>query len=174
MSHVLARAHHDVLAGKDPEVDLSRRARGGLGELRANYNFIEQGAGFHTYLVRQEPDPPTWWTFAGFAANGALATGLADLADPTESIGSLCLRLRASVSVGQLSAAVAARRDQLATAEPDVHEQAVSALKFSAAIPKDLACQTVRRRLTDGAAVLNTVDAAVRGAAISPAPDGRG
>ena len=174
MSHVLARAHHDVLAGQTPKVDLSRRARDGIAELRANYNFVEQGEDFHTYLVRREPDPPTWWTFAGFAANSALATGLADLADPTESIGGLRLRLRASVSVGQLSAVITARRDQLATTKPDVDEQTVSALKFSAAIPKELACETVRHRLADGAAVLSTVDAAIRSAAISPVPNGRG
>jgi ATP-dependent Lhr-like helicase len=172
MPHLLARAHHDVLAGQNPKVDLSRRARDGIAELRANYNFVEQGEGFHTYLVRQEPDPPAWWTFAGFAANRALASGLADIADPGGSVGGLCLRLQPSVSVDQLSASLGARREQLATTEPDVDEQAVGALKFSAAIPWELARQTVRQRLTDGAAVLSTVDAAIRSAANFPGPDG--
>jgi ATP-dependent Lhr-like helicase len=166
MSHVLARTHHDVIAGQNPDVSLSRRAREGLAELRTKYAFVGQGEGFHTYLVRQDPDPPTWWTFAGFAANSALASGLADLVDPVASVGGLRLRLRASVSVGQLSAVLTARRNQLATTEPDVDEQAISALKFSAAIPRELACQTIRRRLTDGAAVLSTLDASIRSAAI--------
>lgn len=174
LSHVLARAHHDVLAGHDPKVGLSRRASGGLAELRAKYNFVEQSEGFHTYLVRQEPDPPTWWTFAGSAANSALASGLPDLADPANTVGGLRLRLRQSVSLGQLRAALDARRAQLVTAEADVDEQAVGALKFSAAIPRELACQTVRRRLTNSAAVVNTVDATIRGSAILQAPDVRG
>jgi ATP-dependent Lhr-like helicase len=153
---------------------MSRRASGGLAELRAKYNFVEQSEGFHTYLVRQEPDPPTWWTFAGSAANSALASGLPDLADPANTVGGLRLRLRQSVSLGQLRAALDARRAQLVTAEADVDEQAVGALKFSAAIPRELACQTVRRRLTNSAAVVNTVDATMRGSAILQAPDVRG
>jgi ATP-dependent Lhr-like helicase len=168
MSHVLARAHHDVLAGQDPAVGLSRRARIGLADLRAEYDFVEQSSGFHTYLVRQEPDPPIWWTFAGLAANRALASGLADLVDPTESVGALRLRLHPGASVGHLSAALSARREQLATTEPDVDERAVGTLKFSAAIPRELACQTIRERLIDGAAVLSTVDAGIRSAAKIP------
>ena len=171
MPHVLARAHHDVLTGQDPNVGLSRRARTGLAELRAKYNFVERGEGFHTYLVRQEPDPPTWWTFAGFAANSALSCGLADLADPAMVIDGLRLRLRPGASISQLRSVLGGRRDQLALTEPDVDEKAIDALKFSAAIPRELACQTVRQRITDRAAVLSTIDAAIRSAVILPMPD---
>jgi ATP-dependent Lhr-like helicase len=170
LPHVLGLAHHDVLAGQDPELGLSRRARIGLADLRAEYHFVEQNSGFHTYLVRQEPDPPIWWTFAGLAANRALASGLADLVDPTESVGALRLRLQPGVSAGHLSAALGARREQLAAIKPDVDEGAVRALKFSAAIPRELARQTISQRLTEGAAVLSTVDAGIRSATTIPGP----
>ena len=40
MPHVLARAHHDVLTGHDPQVGLSRRARAGASpNLRVKHNF---------------------------------------------------------------------------------------------------------------------------------------
>ena len=167
-SHVLARAHHDVLAGQDPAVGVSRRARAGLAELRAKYSFVEQGGEFHTYLVRQEPDAPIWWTFAGFAANSALASGLADLVDP--AVSDLFVQARSGTSREDLRAALRDRRDQLASASPAIDEEAVDGLKFSAAIPRKLADQTVRARLTDPEAVLRTVDATLRSAVILPGP----
>ena len=167
-SHVLARAHHDVLAGLDPAVGVSRRARVGLAELRAKYSFVEQGGGFHTYLVRQESDAPTWWTFAGFAANSALASGLSDLVDP--AVSDLFVQARSGTSHKDLRAALRDRRDELVSASPAIDEEAVDGLKFSAAIPRKLADQTVRARLTDREAVLRTVDATLRSAVILPGP----
>jgi ATP-dependent Lhr-like helicase len=165
-SHVLARAHHDVLAGQDPVVGVSRRARAGLAELRAKYNFVEQSGGFHTYLVRQEPAAPTWWTFAGFAANSALASGFADLLEP--GVSDLFVQARSETSRDDLRTALRDRRDQLALANPRIDEEAVDGLKFSAAIPRKLADQTVRARLADREAVLSTVDASLRVAVIPP------
>ena len=172
MSHVLARAHHDVLAGQRLQVGLSRRARAGLADLRVKYNFVEQGEGFNTCLVRQEPDPQVWWTFAGFAANSALVSGLPDLID--SAVGDLCLQLRPDASPAQLRAVLRERRDQLVTTAPAIDEKAVDGLKFSAAIPRKLAVETVSQRLTDREAVLETVDAPIRNVAILPVPEGDG
>jgi ATP-dependent helicase Lhr and Lhr-like helicase len=161
-SHVLARAHHDVLAGHDPAVRLSRRAQAGLVELRAKYDFVEQGSGFSTYLVRQEPEAPAWWTFAGFAANRALAAGLTDLVESAAS--GLYITARPETSRDSLRNAVRDRCDQVAEAAPALDEEAIDSLKFSVAIPKELAEQTVRSRLTDREAVLSTMDSSLRGA----------
>lgn len=96
MSFKLARAHHDVLVGCLPDVEFSRRARSALTELRGEHSFVTPAEPFHTYLVREAEDL-SWWTFAGFAANSALADVLADLVVPDAPVGDLALRIRREV-----------------------------------------------------------------------------
>lgn len=162
MSHALARAHHDVLAGRDPHVQMSRRAREGLEELRAEHRFVAQGSAFSTFLVRHGPAAPTWWTFAGLAANRALASGLADMTDPGAPVTDLALPLRAEVPPEQFRHVLGSRRGRLLADEPPVDDQAIENLKFSAAIPRELARDTVGRRLADREAVQETLDAPMK------------
>jgi ATP-dependent Lhr-like helicase len=162
MSHALARAHHDVLAGRDPDVQMSRRARDGLEELRAEHRFVAQGSAFSTFLVRRGSAPPIWWTFAGLAANRALASGLGDITVPGAPVTDLALPLRPEVPPGQLQYVLGSRREGLLAAEPSVDDQAIENLKFSAAIPRDLARDTVSRRLADQEAVQETLDAPLK------------
>jgi ATP-dependent Lhr-like helicase len=163
MSHILARAHHDVLAGLDPDVSLSRRALAGLAQLRGEHDFVAAAAKFRTCLVRSGAEPSDWWTFAGLAANRALAAGLADLVDQTATLGPLRLRVRPDVSADQLRRAVTDRVDHLAEDLPLVDDQAVHALKFSTAIPWPLAVETLARRLMDSNSVRATISAGVHG-----------
>jgi ATP-dependent Lhr-like helicase len=166
MSHALARAHYDVLAGRDPSVQISRRARQGLAELRAEYCFVSQGSAFATSLVRQGSAAPVWWTFAGLAANRALASGLADMADPGAPVTGLALPLRPEVSAGQLRHVLESQREHLLAAEPPVNDQAIESLKFSTAIPRELARDTVSQRLADQKAVQETLDAPLKAATV--------
>jgi ATP-dependent Lhr-like helicase len=159
MPHALARAHHDVLAGRDPDVQISRRARAGLAELRAEQPFAAHGSEFSTSLVRQGSAAVAWWTFAGLAANRALASGLADMADPGAPVTDLALPLRPGVSTGQLRHVLESRRERLLATPPPVDDQVIESLKFSAAIPRELARDTISRRLADNKAVQETLDA---------------
>jgi ATP-dependent Lhr-like helicase len=161
MSFMLARAHHDVLAGRLPDVEFSRRARSALSELREKYCFVTLGEPFHTYLVRGAEDL-SWWTFAGFAANSALADVLADLVVPDAPVGDLALRMRREVDPRQLRAALDRERERLSTAAPAVDDWAIENLKFSAAVPPKLARETVSERLVDRDGVLRTIDALTR------------
>jgi ATP-dependent Lhr-like helicase len=161
MSFMLARAHHDVLAGRLPAVEFSRRARSALSELREEHGFVTLGEPFHTYLVREAEDL-SWWTFAGFAANSALADVLADLVVPDAPVGDLALRMRGEVDPRQLHAALDRERERLSTAAPAVDDQAIENLKFSAAVPPELARETVSERLVDRDGVLRTIDPVTR------------
>jgi ATP-dependent Lhr-like helicase len=172
MSYPLARAHHDVLTGSDPEVGLSRRAREGLADLRGRLSFADADASLHasadaggalrTYLVHTPGEAPAWWTFAGHAANTTLSDGLPSLADSDVTVGPLRLRMRSDVTVGQIRTAIEDDRDRLIASAPSVDDQAVDALKFSAAVPRSLAVETVSRRLSDPAGVCSTVDSVIR------------
>jgi ATP-dependent Lhr-like helicase len=161
MSFKLAHAHHDVLAGRLPDVEFSRRARSALSELRGEHSFVMPGESFHTYLVREAEDL-SWWTFAGFAVNSALADVLANLVDPEAPVGDLALRMRREVDPRQLHAALDRERERLSTAAPAVDDRAIENLKFSAAVPPKLARETVSERLVDRDGVLRTIDALTR------------
>jgi ATP-dependent Lhr-like helicase len=162
LSYALARTHYDVLAGHDPEVALSRRAQATLAELRDEHDFVDAGAESATYVVRRAAGPPSWWTFAGSRANASLAAGLAELVSPIASINGLRLGPRDEASASQLARTIADNRDRLGAAEPAVDSQAVNALKFSAAVPPDLATQTLARRLGDPAAINATIGSQIR------------
>ena len=70
----LCRAVRGVLAGVDPGVTLSRRARTRLAEIREELPFCGDG---YTSLVTDDEAVTRWWTFAGFGANAVLAQMLA-------------------------------------------------------------------------------------------------
>lgn len=171
MSYPLAQAHHNVLTGSDPEVGLSRRAREGLADLRGRLSFADadasiyasdvQGGALRTYLVHTPGEAPDWWTFAGHAANTTLSDGLPSLIDSDVTVGPLRLRMRPDITVGQIRSALEEGHDRLIASAPSVNDQAVDALKFSAAVPRSLAVETVSRRLSDPSGVCSTVDSVV-------------
>jgi ATP-dependent Lhr-like helicase len=161
MSHALARAHYEVLAGRDPDVQIFRRAREGLAELRAEHHFVSQGSAFSTFLVRQGSAASAWWTFAGLAGNRALAGVLADMTEPGAPVTDLALPIRPDVSPRQLRYVLASRRKHLLEGAPPVDDQAIQSLKFSAAVPQTLARETVAQRLADPEAVRETLDASL-------------
>lgn len=162
MPHELARAHHDVLTGRNPEVGLSRRAQAGLAELRNEYPFAVGDDTFRTYLVHRPKESPEWWTFAGQAANRSLTAGLGDLVDQATADGPLRLRLQSEVSVDKLRKAITDRQDDLVSTAPEVDDRVAEALKFSAAIPLTLAVETLSARLADPSAVRATIKAGMQ------------
>lgn len=165
----LARAHHDVLAGEDPAgVTLSRRARAKLGELRQAHEFVVADATPHTYLVCDGTRSPVWWTFAGFAANSALLDGLPEVTDPDSTAGELRIRLAGGVGPADVRAALDRHAATLPTVRPGVDDRAVAGLKFSAAVPVDLARATVAERLSDERAVEQVVRSPIRASVVTP------
>ena len=103
-----------------------------------------------------------WWTFAGFAANSGLAEGLSDVADADASVGDLRLRLGCDVSAADLRQALDERAELLVKARPQISDEAVAALKFSVALPIELARATLSERLTDPGGVRKTVSSSIR------------
>jgi ATP-dependent Lhr-like helicase len=162
MSHALARAHHDVLTGATPEAALSRRATSAFEELRDKHDFVTAEPGERTYLVRDASGRRVWWTFAGFAANSALAAGLDDLVDPDASVGELRLRLRSGIDSSALRSVLELRREQLRRIRPIVDDASVEGLKFSAALPRELAKDTLAERLADPETVRAVAKAPIR------------
>ncbi|WP_306316466.1 MULTISPECIES: DEAD/DEAH box helicase [unclassified Streptomyces] len=157
LSFALTRAMRDILLGADPPVHLTRRAQARLSELRENR--ASQVSACGTLLLR-EGEKLEWWTWAGFRANAALVASLGSLADPVQQPDDERIRLNSEMTPQSWQAACADLADHLVL--PEVNPRAVRGLKFSAALPEDLAARTIAARLADFDGARSVLDEAVR------------
>ncbi|WP_219414039.1 DEAD/DEAH box helicase [Pseudonocardia nigra] len=145
LSFAVTRGMRDVLLGAGlPDVRLSRRAAEGLADLRQHHSgdVVEAAT-----VVRRSPEGDVhWWTWAGVAANRSLQATLGDLVDPRQRLGDQVVRLRRGADLQYVRAALAGVET---IAQPAVDARAVAGLKFSAALPDQLARATVGQRLGD-------------------------
>lgn len=147
LSFAVTRGMRDVLLGANPPgVKLSRRASAGLSELRQHHSgHVADGA----TVLRQSVDGEVrWWTWAGAAANRSLQAMLEEIVDPRQRVGDQSVRLRQHDDLRSIADAVN-RIDTGAAVLPSVSSSAVSGLKFSSALPPELAVATVGERLGD-------------------------
>ncbi|GLZ51337.1 DEAD/DEAH box helicase [Actinomycetospora sp. NBRC 106378] len=147
LSFEITRGMRDVLLGANPAgVTMSRRALAALNELRAHHSG-DVAAG--STILRSSPDGDLhWWTWAGTAANRTLAASLPSLVDPAQRFGDQVVRLRHGLDPRKAAEALRAAGDVDLVAPP-VNDQAVRGLKFSAALPVEMARRTVSERLVD-------------------------
>ncbi|MFI7114594.1 DEAD/DEAH box helicase [Nonomuraea sp. NPDC050227] len=138
----LARAMRDVVLGADPPVRLTQRARRGLEKVREEYGDLVHADG--TVVLREEGDL-RWWTWAGHRANATLSATLGPLCDPAQRTDALSLRLRNDLDAQAWRKAVS----QLSVCLPEIDQKALNGLKFSAALPVDLALATLQSRMAD-------------------------
>ncbi|HET6300226.1 DEAD/DEAH box helicase [Microbacterium sp.] len=136
----MVRARRDVLLGAEPDVTLSQRAKALLPQLREAWSNRVDPDG----IVHERSDRGvTLWTFAGLRANETLAAAL-----PVEyeaRCTNEAIHLASALSAGLLS------RLDLSEVLPHVPREAVEGLKFSAALPPDLARATLAERFVDRA-----------------------
>lgn len=153
LSFEVSRGMRAVLLGADPAgVILTRRANATLTQLREDH---DSHVDPHATLIRKDLDGGArWWTWAGSAANRTLQASLPGIIDPRQRITDRSLRLQADLSYEHISAALSAARLR----DPDVNPAAVNGLKFSAALPPDLARLTVAERLADASAATAVLD----------------
>lgn len=147
LSFAVTRGMRDALLGADPPgVVQSRRATEGLADLRKHHSgHVTEGG---TVLRRSGDGDIHWWTWAGSGANRTLQANCGDLVDPRQRIGDQVLRLRHGADLREVAAALA-RIDAREMTAPPVDDRATAGLKFSAALPVDLARATVGERLGD-------------------------
>jgi len=143
----LVRAQREVLLGATPDVALSRRAVARLGRVREEMAGVVDAAGL--VLVDGE-DRREYWTWAGLRANETLAAALG----PGAVIGTDNRRivLEPHVTREQI------RTAPVATAVPAISSEAVDGLKFSAALPSDMARATLAERFADRAPWMASVE----------------
>jgi len=144
LSYDITRGMRDVILGRLPAgVEFTERATRTLAALRASYS---ENTDPERLIVRL-PDESTgrWWTWAGTAANRSLQASLPKLVDPRQRIDEKSVRLLPGVNVAEFGEAVVA----VEWRDPLVDANAVRGLKFSAALPMELALATLGSRIGD-------------------------
>ncbi|MDR6906418.1 ATP-dependent Lhr-like helicase [Agromyces sp. 3263] len=135
----LLRARRDVLLGEDPPVTLSARAVRRLAyvrELRAA-DVDAEGT-----VLSKGAKGATLWGFAGLRAHQTLIAALGEVAAEAVADNEM-IRFPDGVSVADLRSA------DVSGALPAVPPEAVAGLKFSAALPVEMATATLSERFVD-------------------------
>lgn len=144
LSFEIARAMRDVLLGTDVPVEVTSRASGVLAGLRSDAIGRVRAGG--TVISRSDSDL-RWWTWAGYRANATLKATLGSLADQSQRVDDLSIRLRTDLSPASWREVTETMEDRLCL--PEVDEKALAGLKFSEALPHHLAEATLATRLAD-------------------------
>jgi ATP-dependent Lhr-like helicase len=148
-SHAITRGVRSVLLGADPAgVRLTRRAVDALVNIRAARS--AQVSADRLVVARDERGDWRWWTWAGAAANRTLAAWADQVVMPRQRIGPESLRLQRHLGVADIQKGFA---EALARPHPRplplVDPAAVRGLKFSVALPANLAVATIAARSGD-------------------------
>jgi ATP-dependent Lhr-like helicase len=148
-SHAITRCVRSVLLGADPAgVRLTRRAVDALANIRAAR--AAQVCADRVVVGRDERGDWRWWTWAGAAANRTLAAWADQVVVPRQRIGPESLRLHRHLRVADIQEGFAAARARPRPRPlPIVDPAAVRGLKFSVALPIELAVATVAARAGD-------------------------
>jgi ATP-dependent Lhr-like helicase len=144
LSYELARSMRDVLLGADPPVVFTRRASGVLAGLRSDSIGRVSASGT---VISGNDDDLRWWTWAGYRVNATLKATLGGIADPSQRVSDLSIRLRPDLRATTWPSVVRELRDHLCL--PEVDDKALAGLKFSDALPRHLAVTTLATRLAD-------------------------
>lgn len=133
----MVRARRDVLLGAEPPVGLTQRAATALGSVRTDWAGRVDASG----LVLSRGTEVTLWSMAGLRAHETLASALPAEYEAWSTNESM--RFTTTFDLATLREVV------LDLAVPFIAPEAVEGLKFSAALPVELARATLAERFVD-------------------------
>ena len=151
LSFAICQGIARVLAsGELSKVQLSRRACAHLDELRGRFSWVSDD---ESIVLTGSPGEQRWlWTFAGSGVNLWLAAGLGDVADQ-KSPGDLRIRLADRVESGEVQRRLQSIEPEALRMSERVETGALERLKFSVALPEEMAQHVVEARLREDATV---------------------
>jgi len=150
-SFEVCQAKREVLLGAAPDVELSKRVPVALERLREDRAMEVDNNGL--VFRPRGAGGARLWTWAGLKANATLLAGLGLDASGVENESVL---LPEGITGDDVNAADS-------DAVPRVDDDAISGLKFSVALPSDLAIRTVGERLADPRGAKETAQARIVG-----------
>ncbi len=152
LSYQVTRAMRDVLLGTDPPVQLTRRAQRELASVREEK---ASTADADRTVIRRVNNDVRWWTWAGFRANATLLATIGELAHPSRRFHDSHVSLREDLTYEMWRSGMNDIAEHLRL--PHIDERALDGLKFSAALPRHIAIDTLASRLADRDAALRVL-----------------
>ncbi|GGT38545.1 DEAD/DEAH box helicase [Nonomuraea spiralis] len=140
-SFQLTRAMRAVVLGETPSVRLTSRAVQRLARIRDDLRLTAQPDS--TVLLRSNDASARWWTWGGTRANATLIASMPGISRDGQRVGPLSVLLRHDVTF---------REPKENLRPPRADDQALKGLKFSAALPEDIARNVLAERLADASA----------------------
>jgi ATP-dependent Lhr-like helicase len=138
-SYEMMQAMREILLGATPDVQVSKRAQEHLPQLCASQSGTVEETGL---VMRRSEESQGFWTWAGLKANLTLLAALG--IDDARSDNAM-IRLPTSVTIADIREAAS----RVSVALPFVPPQMIQELKFSAALPLELAVGTLADRVRD-------------------------
>jgi ATP-dependent helicase Lhr and Lhr-like helicase len=138
------------LVGDRPGSHLSTRATVALDRARKNFEWLKAD---QTSLVT-ENSQTRWWTFGGLLANSGLAAMLREAGVRVGRADNFAIRIEDSAAAAQWDSIT----NDLRSVAPEhivtpVDPKALSQLKFSECLPRELGSKELEARLTDRTAI---------------------
>ncbi len=149
-SFEMVRARRDVLLGEDPPASMSQRAVSALASVRENWSERVDTAGL---VISRGDKDVVLWSMAGLRAHETLAAALPGEFDARSTNESM--RFTLAFDIEEFRGAA------LDDALPFIAPDAVSGLKFSAALPAEMARATLAERFVDRVHAKVVVESAV-------------
>ena len=160
LGFVMCRRIRDMLATAVEREWWSRRAREAITEARADYPWLTTEA---TTVLAEPNESMSWWTFAGRSVNAALAAAVRSRIEGKVVHDNFAVKIETGSSMADLEACIAdIRRQPIESLLPEIDADAVTALKFSDCIPREMAERMLQRRATDQAALATVLAEPVR------------
>lgn len=144
LSQPMTSSMRDVLLGLDAEVEHSNRAVAQLALTRTDLQSIVDS---NRIVLQHDKDRSVLWSFAGARANQSLAAALDEVGLDAQS-DSLMISMKPRLSVDELRGCVA-RLASGRPPSPTISQDVLDGLKFSVALPPELARDTLVERMTD-------------------------
>ena len=98
-------------------------------------------------MISRNDSDLRWWTRAGYRVNAPLNATIGGLADETQRVDDLSIRLRGDLRPSSWREVAGELTQRLCL--PEIDEKALAGLKFSEALPRPLAVATLAMRLAD-------------------------
>jgi ATP-dependent Lhr-like helicase len=151
LSFAHCQAIKQVLVGDPPGSRLSNRAAAALNRAREDFEWLKA---YETSLLTENKQT-RWWTFAGLLANSGLAAMLRRTGVTVARADNFAIRIEDSLAVAQWNSIL----NNLRSIAPEhivtpVDPKALSQLKFSECLPRELASKELEARLTDRTAIV--------------------
>jgi ATP-dependent Lhr-like helicase len=166
LGFTMCRRIRDLLATEVQREWWSQRARQAIAEARMEYPWLTTEG---TVVTLEPQGELCWWTFAGRTVNASLSTALQQRIAGKISHDNFAVKIETGATMTDIEGFVAELRQTNPEALlPEIDADAITSLKFSDCLPRDLAHRMLQVRAMDLPALRTLLSEPVRFVAAVP------